>query len=105
MKTLLITSLFLAACAGTTAPPVPLNPAEKKEAEKASSDDYQDAIVLQASRDRIAEKLLREKRALEDCLTNGKSTPCECEKMRHGFCEISTMVDSMGSYVLKPYCH
>lgn len=104
MKTLLIAFLFLTACAGTAPPPVALNPAEKKEAEKVESSDYQDALVLQASRERIAEKFLREKRALEACLTDG-TAPRECEKMRRGFCEISTLVDSGGQYFLKPYCH
>ena len=103
MKTLLIVSLLMTACAAGTVQPPPLNPAEKVEAKKATSEDYQDALAYQASLDRIQEKFLREKHALEACLSDG-SAPKACIKMKEEFCEIGTMVDSRSTYHHKPYC-
>lgn len=102
MKALLVASLFLTACAAGTVQPV-LNPAEKAEAAKVSSDDYQEEITYRASLDRIAEKFLREKGMIESCLSDG-SSPKACLKLRKGYCEISQVLDSKGTMHHKPYC-
>lgn len=101
-QTLLVAVLLTTACAAGSVQPV-LNPAEKKEAAKVSSDDYQDAVVLQASRDRIADRFLREKHALEGCLTDG-SSPKVCFNLRKSYCEVSVLLDSQGTMHHKPYC-
>lgn len=102
MKLLLVALLTTTACAAGTVQP-PLNAAEKVEAAKVSSDDYQEEITYRASLDRIAEKFIREKTVLETCLTDG-SPAKTCLKLRKGYCEISQVLDSKGTMHHKPYC-
>lgn len=103
MKTLLIASLFLTACAGTTQVQQPATPQEKAEEAKVTSDDYQEALAYQASLERIQEKFLREKKAIETCLTDG-SAPKACVKLKADYCQINVAIDTKGVYHRKPYC-
>ena len=103
MKLFLLGSLLLTACAAGTVQQPPATSAEKAEEAKVTSDDYQEALAYQASLERIQDKFLREKHALEDCLTNG-SAPKTCVKMKADYCQIGTAIDTKGVYHRKPYC-
>jgi hypothetical protein len=103
MRTAIITSLFLVACAGTIPAQPPATPAEKAEEAKVTSDDYQEALAYQASLERIQDKFLREKHAIESCLTDG-SAPKTCVKLKADYCQINVSIDTRGSWHRKPYC-
>jgi hypothetical protein len=92
-------ALLLCACGGSTSSSPPISSLGQNMTE----DDYRESLAYQASLDRIADRMLREKHTLEACYQT--EAPKVCVKKQKEYCEIDTILDSRQGHHVKPYCH